>query len=141
MKKYSINLALVNAASANKEQKQMVWLSNNQTNLTISDELMETITGNGGNEFASAEEAEEAAKKLIANLPSVIDTDARDMMGGLTKTNGGVAINIIATDPDARGLIYGEPREENLGGWFVYRRDIPARGTIRKPKTYRITGE
>lgn len=139
MKTYNIICALVNAAT--NTNKNLVWLSNNQTNLTISDELMEAITGNGGNEFATAEEAEEAAKKLIENLPCIIDTDDRDMMGGLTKTPGGIAINIIATDPDARGLIYGEPKEEDLGGWFVYRRDIPARGKIRKPITYRITGE
>lgn len=141
MKTYRIDLTLVNEAATNDSKNLVIWLSKSQANRTITDEQMEAITGNEDNEFSTAIQAEDAARKIIINLPAIIDVDDRDLMGRLVNKDGGVAITIIATDPDARGLIYGESKEEELGGWFVYRRDIPARGTISEPKTYRIIDE
>lgn len=137
MRTYSINITFV-YEGVTIEKDRLFWLSIGRTPYELTKEKMYAITGNGENLFTKKLKAILAVDKIISALPDIID-DARAILDKSIGEDGGIAINIIAHDPDARGPLYGDPEEKDLGGYFIYRRDIPAQGRVRSSKTYHIT--
>lgn len=137
MKTYSINITFVYEAVTIENDFLAFWFSGNRTPYDLSNEKMYAITGNGENLFTKELKAILAADKIISALPDIID-DARAILDNSVGEDGGIVITIIAHDPDARGPLYGEPKDKTIGGYFIYRRDIPAQGRVRSSKVYDI---
>lgn len=137
MKTYSLNIAFVYEAVTIESDYSVFWLSYKQTLYELSNEKMYALTGNEENLFTKKTKAILAADKIISALPYIID-EAHALLDKSVGEDGGVAITIIAHDPDARGSLYGDPIEKDLGGFFIYRRDVPAQGRVRTSKIYLI---